>query len=237
IDDEAGSRTVHFQEWWVKLHAKVPALSFVPAGADSATPATGVLQAIEEADFILLPPSNPVVSIGIILAVPGIAEAVRAKTVVGVSPVIGGAPVRGMADACLAAIGVQTTAAAVASHYGASLLDGWLVDTSDAESIETISLSGITARALPLYMIDAAASAAIASAAIDLARELAGRTDRGPNQASAGQGSNRPAPGPTGHEDTAPTHGPTGHGDTAPTQGPAGHGDTAPTQGPAGFAR
>jgi len=221
IDDVAGSRTVHFQEWWVKLHAKVPALSFVAAGAESATPAPGVLQAIEEADFILLPPSNPVVSIGIILDVPGIADAVRAKTVVGVSPVIGGAPVRGMADACLAAIGVQTTAAAVASHYGASLLDGWLVDTSDAESIETISLSGITARALPLYMTDAAASAAIASAAIDLATELAGLTDSGP----------------TGDADPGPSQAPFGPPAAEPTQGPTRHSDTEPTQGPAGMAR
>jgi LPPG:FO 2-phospho-L-lactate transferase len=90
-----------------------------------------VLAAIETADFVLLPPSNPVVSVGIILAVPGIAAAVSAKTVVGVSPIIGGAPVRGMADACLTAIGVQTSAAAVAAHYGAGLLDGWLVDEQD----------------------------------------------------------------------------------------------------------
>ncbi len=87
--------------------------SITAAGARDAGPAPGVLDAIEAADFILLPPSNPVVSIGIILAVPGDRQAVRAKTVVGVSPIIGGAPVRGMADACLTAIGVPTTAAAV----------------------------------------------------------------------------------------------------------------------------
>src|SRR5215467_1586957 len=71
----------------------------IAAGAERSSPAPGVMQAIAEADFILLPPSNPVVSIGVILAVPGIAEAVAAKTVVGVCPVIAGAPVRGMADA------------------------------------------------------------------------------------------------------------------------------------------
>jgi LPPG:FO 2-phospho-L-lactate transferase len=176
IDDEAGRRTVHFQEWWVRLHAKVPALSFIASGAQQAAPAPGVLQAIEEADFVVLPPSNPVVSIGVILTIPGIAEAVRAKTVVGVSPVIGGAPVRGMADACLAAIGVRTSAAAVAAHYGRDLLDGWLVDSSDASavcSVESTELAGIAIRALPLLMTDVPATAAIARAAIDLAAELA----------------------------------------------------------------
>jgi LPPG:FO 2-phospho-L-lactate transferase len=174
IDDEAGKRTVHFQEWWVRLHAKVPTLSFVAAGADTATPAPGVLQAIDEADFVLLPPSNPVVSIGIILAIPGIADAVAAKTVVGVSPVISGAPVRGMADACLAAIGVHTSAVAVAEHYGPRLIDGWLVDTSDADAAAAAAaeLAGITVRARPLLMTDAQAAAAIAGAAVDLAREL-----------------------------------------------------------------
>jgi LPPG:FO 2-phospho-L-lactate transferase len=172
IDDEAGRRTVHFQEWWVRLHAKLPALSFVAAGADTAAPAPGVLQAIADADFVLLPPSNPVVSIGIILAIPGIADAVAAKTVVGVSPVIGGAPVRGMADACLSAIGVTTSAAGVAAHYGPRLLNGWLVDTSDADAAGAPELAGMTVRSRPLLMTDAPAAAAIAGAAVDLAREL-----------------------------------------------------------------
>jgi LPPG:FO 2-phospho-L-lactate transferase len=172
IHDEAGRRTVHFQEWWVRLHAKVPALGFIAAGGDRAGPAPGVLQAIADADFVLLPPSNPVVSIGVIFAIPGIADAVSAKTVVGVSPVISGAPVRGMADACLAAIGVKTSAAAVAAHYGPGLLNGWLVDSSDADAVEDAELAGITVHALPLYMTDVAAAAAIAGAAIDLASEL-----------------------------------------------------------------
>ncbi len=168
----ASPDTVHFQEWWVRLHAKIPARGFIPIGADLATPAPGVLTAIADADFVLLPPSNPVVSIGIILAIPGIAEAVAAKTVVGVSPVIGGAPVRGMADACLTAIGVPTTAAAVAAHYGAELLDGWLVDSADAEVVGAPELAGITVKAVPLYMTDIAATAAMAATAIDLATEL-----------------------------------------------------------------
>jgi LPPG:FO 2-phospho-L-lactate transferase len=172
LDDDQGRRTVHFQEWWVRLHAAVPAAEIIADGAAGAKPAPGVLEAIGAADFVLLPPSNPVVSIGIILAVPGIAEAVSAKTVVGVSPIIGGAPVRGMADACLAAIGVQTSAAAVAAHYGAGLLDGWLVDEQDKAAVDAPELAGIAVRALPLYMTDLGASAEIARAALALAAEL-----------------------------------------------------------------
>ena len=164
---------IHFQEWWVRLHAAVPALSIVPVGADVASPAPGVLEAIADADFVLFPPSNPVVSIGPILAVPGIRAAVAAKTVVGVSGIIGGAPVRGMADACLTAIGVETSAAAVAAHYGPALINGWLVDEQDKAAVDDPSLAGITVRAVPLYMRDIPSSAAIAQAAIDLAKELA----------------------------------------------------------------
>ena len=171
------SGMIHFQEWWVRLHAAVPAEAFIPDGADVAAPAPGVLEAIAEADFVLFPPSNPVVSIGPILAVPGIRAAVEAKTVVGVSGIIGGAPVRGMADACLTAIGVETSAAAVAAHYGAGLIDGWLVDDQDKAAVEKAlgdepALAGIAVRALPLYMRDVPSSAAIAQAAIDLAKEL-----------------------------------------------------------------
>jgi LPPG:FO 2-phospho-L-lactate transferase len=129
-----------------------------------------------DADIVLLPPSNPVVSIGAILAVSGIADALTSTgaPVVGLSPIIGGAPVRGMADACLAAIGVETTAAAVARHYGArsatGLLDGWLVDTRDADAVSYLRASGINAAAVPLMMTDLAATEAMAQAAIDLAK-------------------------------------------------------------------
>jgi LPPG:FO 2-phospho-L-lactate transferase len=117
VEDEHGRRIVHFQEWWVRMHAAIPALSIVPIGAEDATPAPGVLAAIAAADILLLPPSNPVVSIGTILAVPGIRDALVASSapLVGVSPIIGGAPVRGMADACLAALGIETSASAVAA--------------------------------------------------------------------------------------------------------------------------
>src|SRR5690348_3104316 len=167
---------VHFQEWWVRMHAATPAAQIVASGAEQARPAPGVLDAIEAADVVLFPPSNPVVSIGTILAVPGIRAAVAAKTVVGVSPIIGGSPVRGMADACLAAIGVDTSAAAVAAHYGPGLIDGWLVDDQDKATVDILgddpALAGIAVRALPLYMRDLPATTAIARAALDLALEL-----------------------------------------------------------------
>ena len=164
---------VHFQEWWVRLHAEAPAAEIIASGAADAEPAPGVLDAIGAADVILFPPSNPVVSIGTILAVPGIRAAVAAKTVVGVSPIIGGAPVRGMADACLTAIGVATSATAVGAHYGSGVIDGWLVDDQDKAAADDPALTGIEVRALPLYMRDLPATTAIARAALDLAAELA----------------------------------------------------------------
>ncbi|MGZ9931294.1 2-phospho-L-lactate transferase [Streptomyces sp. NC-S4] len=171
---EAGTgerRVIHFQEYWVRLRASVDAEAVVPVGAEQAKPAPGVLEAIAAADVIIFPPSNPVVSVGTILAVPGIREAVAsaAAPVVGLSPIVGGAPVRGMADKVLAAVGVESTAAAVALHYGTGLLDGWLVDTSDADAVAEVEAAGITCRAVPLMMTDVEATAEMARAALALA--------------------------------------------------------------------
>ncbi|WP_269855810.1 2-phospho-L-lactate transferase [Streptomyces sp. RPT161] len=173
--DDGGRKAVHFQEYWVRLHASVPAHAVLPVGADQAKPAPGVLEAIGEADVILFPPSNPVVSIGTILAVPGIREAIAEAgvPVVGLSPIVGDAPVRGMADKVLAAVGVEATAAAVAEHYGSGLLDGWLVDTVDAAAVPEVESAGIRCRAVPLLMTDVDATAQMARAALDLAREVA----------------------------------------------------------------
>ncbi|MCW2666135.1 MAG: domain protein containing protein [Frankiales bacterium] len=169
-DPDTGKRkAIHFQEWWVRYRAALPAHAIVAVGAETATAGPGVLEAIEAADVVLLPPSNPVVSIGTALQVKGIRAALTAKTVVGVSPIVGGAPVRGMADACLTAIGVQTSAEAVGRHYGSELLDGWLVDTADAGA----TVAGVQVRAVPLLMTDPAATRAMAQAALDLAAELA----------------------------------------------------------------
>ncbi|MBG0828047.1 2-phospho-L-lactate transferase [Planomonospora sp. ID67723] len=173
ITDDRGRRAVHFQEWWVRLRASIPAEQIILVGADEARPAPGVLQAIAEADAVIMPPSNPVVSIGTILQIKGIREALEGKTVVGVSPIVGGAPVRGMADACLAAIGVETTAQAVLELYGSPLVNGWLVAEEDAG----VSLDGVQVRGRPLIMHDVEAAAAIARAALGLAAELAGTED------------------------------------------------------------
>ena len=164
VQADEGERVMHFQEWWVRHRASLPAKAIVAVGAETASPAPGVLEAIESADVVLLPPSNPVVSIGTILSVPGIAAALFGKRVVGLSPVVGGRPVRGMADACLTAIGVETSAEAVGRHYGSDLLDGWLVDTADAGA----TVPGVEVRAVPLLMTDMDATTAMARAALEL---------------------------------------------------------------------
>jgi LPPG:FO 2-phospho-L-lactate transferase len=171
-EDGAGRHAIHFQEWWVRHRAALPADGFVQVGVDGAKPAPGVLDALAAAEVVLFAPSNPVVSVGTILAVPGIRDAVRSAPgqVVGLSPIIGGAPVRGMADACLAAIGVRTSAEAVGRWYGSrawadGVLDGWLVDTADAGA----EVPGVRVRAVPLLMTDEAATAEMARAALALA--------------------------------------------------------------------
>ncbi|ATL83375.1 LPPG:FO 2-phospho-L-lactate transferase [Streptomyces malaysiensis] len=178
IDDPEGEgrKAVHFQEYWVRLRASVPAHAVVPVGADQAKPAPGVLEAIADADVVLFPPSNPVVSVGTILAVPGVREAIAdaGVPVVGLSPIVGDAPVRGMADKVLAAVGVESTADAVAKHYGSGLLDGWLVDTVDAGVVEEVEAAGIRCRAIPLMMTDLKATAAMAAEALTLAEEVRG---------------------------------------------------------------
>jgi LPPG:FO 2-phospho-L-lactate transferase len=189
VDDPSGAtapdgsplRTaIHFQEWWIRYRASLPAHGFVVVGIDTAKPGPDVIDAITSADVVLFPPSNPVVSIGTILQVPGVADAVRSTSapVVGVSPIVGGAPVRGMADACLTAIGVDTSAEAVARHYGrrastSGLIDGWLVhDATDADAVAPLEALGIRTRAVPLLMTDVVASAAMAGDALALAQEV-----------------------------------------------------------------
>jgi LPPG:FO 2-phospho-L-lactate transferase len=173
VDEEGKRQAVHFQEYWVRLHAPT-AESIVFVGVEKAQPAPGVLEAIAEADVVLFPPSNPVVSIGAVLAVPGIRDALvaTAAPVVGLSPIIGSAPVRGMADKVLAAVGVETSAAAVAEYYGADLLDGWLIDESDTAQRERVEAAGIRCRAVPLLMRDVDATAAMVKAALELATSL-----------------------------------------------------------------
>jgi LPPG:FO 2-phospho-L-lactate transferase len=169
-DHPGERRAIHFQEWWVRFQASVETHGFVTIGADQAKPGPGVTEIIQGADVVLLAPSNPVVSIGAILAVPGVRGALRttAAKVVGLSPVIDGKPLRGMADECLAVIGVPTTAEAIGRHFGArsdtGILDGWLVHETD-----TAVLPGVEVRSVPLLMTDPAATADMVRAALDIA--------------------------------------------------------------------
>jgi LPPG:FO 2-phospho-L-lactate transferase len=175
VDDPANGpkarRAIHFQEWWIRHKGELPAHRFASVGAEEATVLPAARDAITGADAVLLAPSNPVVSIGAALDVPGVREALAAAhgRVVGVSPIIGGRPLRGMADRCLTAIGVDTTAEAVGRHYGArsagGLLDGWLVHTGDGADVP-----GVEVRSVPLLMSSTEASAQMARDAVALAR-------------------------------------------------------------------
>ena len=177
VDDAAepsGRRVVHFQEYWVRLRAAVPAQAVLVVGLAESSPAPGVLEAISVADLVLLPPSNPVVSVGTVLGVPGVREALldARAPVVGLSPIVAGRHLRGMAEQLLSAVGVEVSAAGVAEHYGArsrgGILDGWLVDESDAALVPRIEAAGIPCAAVPLLMTGVEATAAMARAALTL---------------------------------------------------------------------
>jgi LPPG:FO 2-phospho-L-lactate transferase len=168
--DSGRQHAIHFQEWWVRHQAALEPSAFVQVGVDHAKPAPGVVDALAAADAVLLAPSNPVVSIGTILGVPGIRDAVQAARgrVVGVSPIVGGAVVRGMADRCLPVLGIDVSAEGVGRHYGArgdgGLLDAWLIAPED-----TADVPGVDVRQVPLLMSSPEATAALARAALDAA--------------------------------------------------------------------
>ncbi|WP_142024270.1 2-phospho-L-lactate transferase [Blastococcus colisei] len=163
-------RAIHFQEWWVRHRAALDPRAFVQIGVDVARPAPGVVESFATADAVLLAPSNPVVSIGTILGVPGLRAALLASParIVGVSPIVGGAVVRGMADRCLPALGIEVSAEGVGRHYGArsaeGLLDAWLVAPDDPADVP-----GVDVRQVPLLMSSPEATAALARAALDAA--------------------------------------------------------------------
>jgi LPPG:FO 2-phospho-L-lactate transferase len=168
--DTGRQQAIHFQEWWVRHRAALDATAFVQVGVDAARPAPGVVEAFAAADVVLLAPSNPVVSIGTILGVPGLREALLAAPgpIVGISPIVGGEVLRGMADRCLPVLGIEVSAEGVGRHYGArgagGLLDAWLVHTG-----ETAEIPGVDVAAVPLLMSSPKATAALAQAALDAA--------------------------------------------------------------------
>jgi LPPG:FO 2-phospho-L-lactate transferase len=170
-DPESGrQQAVHFQEWWVRHRAAPEPSAFVQVGVDAARPAPGVSEALGTADAVLLAPSNPIVSIGTILGVPGLREALLASParIAGVSPIVGGSVVRGMADRCLPVLGVQVSAEGVGRHYGArssgGLLDAWLVAPDDAADVP-----GVDVRRVPLLMSSPEATAELARATLEAA--------------------------------------------------------------------
>lgn len=164
-DSDVGQRTVHFQEYWVRLRAEPEALGVVVQGLADAAPTPGLLERILTADLILLAPSNPVVSIGPILGVPDVRRAIResAARVIGFAGILGGAPVLGMAHRLLPAIGVAVDAGAVGRHYGAratgGILDLWVMDSADAGSVAALEADGLPSAVTGLIMSDPTATA------------------------------------------------------------------------------
>jgi len=169
-------RDLHFQEWWVGERA-VPDVARVEfRGAEEALPAPDVVEAILDADAVIVAPSNPVVSVAPITAVPAVAAALATTParVVGISPIIGGKVVRGMAHRLLPAVGCGVDAAAVGTWYGAratgGLLDGWIVDEADRAALPMLRALGLTATATSTLLDEPAVAAQVARTALDVAR-------------------------------------------------------------------
>ena len=166
---DGGELDLHFQEYWVKRRAADQVKAVRYSGVERSRPAPGVLEAIRAADAIVICPSNPVVSIGPILAVPGIRDAVAARrgVVTGISGIVGGAPVAGMADRLMPVAGIEVSAAGVAEAYR-DLLGAWLTDERDRGLLPRIERMGIRADATHTIMDDDDRAEAVARAALNL---------------------------------------------------------------------
>lgn len=171
VDDNGASLDLHFQEYWVARGGRDSVKGVRYDGIDSAGAAPGVLDAIAAADIVVICPSNPVVSIGPILAVTGIADALRAvrPRAVGVSPIVAGAPIRGMADRLMPAVGLEVSALGVARAYR-EFLGGWVVDDRDESLAVTIETDlGVNIAVCDTIMVDDTAAERVALAALELA--------------------------------------------------------------------
>jgi LPPG:FO 2-phospho-L-lactate transferase len=157
------------QEWFVREKAQPPVAAVRFEGAADARPGPAVLVALAEADAILLCPSNPVISIGPILALPGVRDVLQARRtqVIAVSPIIRGATVKGPADRLMAAAGIEVSCAGVASMY-ADICATLLVDESDADRAGDVERHGVRAAVAPILMRDADGAAELARRALDL---------------------------------------------------------------------
>ena len=160
---------LHFQEYWVRRGGRDAVKAVRYENAERSRPAPGVLEALSNADAILLCPSNPVASLGPILAVPGIREAVAARRsdVVGVSGIVAGAPLAGMADRLMPAVGAEVTAAGAAECYR-GLLGAWVVDDADRALIPRIEATGVRVGVTDSIMTDDAKAEALARVALGL---------------------------------------------------------------------
>lgn len=160
---------LHFQEYWVRRGARDEVKSIRYEGADRSRPALGVLDAIAGAEAIVLCPSNPVASIGPILAVPGIRDALAARRpdVVGISGIVGGAPLAGMADKLMPVAGVEVTAAGAAACYE-GLLGAWVIDEVDAALAARVEATGVRCGVTDTIMVDDATAEALARFALSL---------------------------------------------------------------------
>lgn len=161
---------LHFQEYMVKRRSADEVLDVVFLGANESQPAPGVLDAIKEAEAILIAPSNPIVSIGSILAVPGIHDALHEASgmMVAVSPIVSGAPIKGPADKLMHGLGMEVSAVGVARCYR-DFLDVMVIDEQDAYLLSKIEELGIPAVATDTIMRDRAAKAALASKVLEAA--------------------------------------------------------------------
>lgn len=174
-------RDLHFQEWWVGERAAPDVARVEFRGADSARPAPGVVEAIAASELVIVAPSNPVVSIAPITAIPAVAAALASTSarIVGISPVIDGRVVRGMADRLLPAVGADVDAASIAAWYGArasgGLLDGWVVDAADEAALEQVRALGIVTLATDTMLDDVEVAGRLARTVLDLAASIAGR--------------------------------------------------------------
>jgi LPPG:FO 2-phospho-L-lactate transferase len=158
-----------FQEYWVGRGGRDQVKEIRLEGIDRARPSQGVLEAIADADVVTVCPSNPVVSIAPILAVPGIRDALASHPAraAGVSPIVAGAPVRGMADRLMPAAGLEVSAFGAASAYR-GLISGWVIDRQDEHLTDRIEEElGLTVAVTDTIMTDDAAAERVARAALD----------------------------------------------------------------------
>ena len=166
----SGGKRMHFQEYMVKFQTRPRVSDVFFKGAQRAKPAPGVVRAISQADGIIISPSNPIVSIGAILAVKGIRSALR-KTrarIVGISPIVGGKTVKGPADKLMKALGIECSAAGVAAVYK-DFLDTLIIDRVDqklAPRIESLGIRAVVAQTLMKTMRDKVRLALIATSEI-----------------------------------------------------------------------